>query len=45
MNQKKIFIYTINKINLNKLAVIFASFLFIIVGCIVALPKNEGVKL
>jgi len=45
MNLEKNFIDTINKINLNKLAVIFVSFLFIIVGCIIVLPKNEGVKL
>ncbi len=45
MNLEKIFINTINKINLNKLAVIFVSFLFIIVGFIVTLSKNEGVRL
>ena len=36
---------TINKINLNKLAIIFVPFLFIMVGFIVILPKNEGVRL
>jgi len=45
MNLVKIFIDKINKINLNKLAVIFVSFLFIIVGFIIALSKNEGVRL
>ena len=45
MNPEKNFIDAINKINLNKLTVIFVSFLFIIVGFIVSLPKNEGVRL
>jgi len=45
MNLAKKFIDTINKINLNKLAVIFASLLFIIVGFIIDLSKNEGVRL
>ena len=45
MNLEKFFINTINKINLNKLTVIFVSFLFIIVGFIVTLSKNEGVRL
>ena len=31
---------TINKINLNKLAVIFLSFLFIMIGFIGILPKK-----
>ncbi len=45
MTLKKKFIDAMNKINLNKLAVIFVSFLFIIVGFIVTLSKNEGVRL
>jgi hypothetical protein len=45
MNLEKNFIDTINKINLNKLAVIFVSFLFIKVEFIMALSKNEGVRL
>jgi len=43
MNLEKNFVDTINKINLNKMAVIFVLFLFIIVGFIMTL--NEGVKL
>jgi len=41
MNLVKKFIETINKINLNKLAVIFVSFFFIIVEFIIDLSKNE----
>ena len=33
------------RINLNKLAIIFVPFLFIMAGFIVILPKNEGVRL
>ena len=45
MNLKNDFIDITKKINLNKLAIIFVSFLFVMVGFIVILPKNKGVRL
>jgi len=40
MNLKNNLINAINKVNLNKLAIIFVPFLFIMVGFIVILPKK-----
>ena len=45
MNLGNNFIDTINKLNLNKLAIIFISILFIMIGVIVILQKNEGIRL
>jgi len=43
MNLKNKFINTIDKINLNKLAVIFVSFVFIMVGFIVLVPQVKAI--
>ena len=40
MNLKNNLINAINKVNLNKLAIIFVPFLFIMVGFIVILPNK-----
>jgi hypothetical protein len=45
MSLENNFINIKNKINLNKLAIIFISPLFIMIGFIVILQKNEGMRL